>query len=582
MPRFATRFLLCIFIRLMLLPLVGWSLSVAAQDPKIEIKGGSESLRENIKHFLSLYDESCKTSPWRLRSLLRDAAGQIQEAARALGYYHLEYEEEFTEGEKCWSLVLRLKPGPRVRINDVSILLKGEAADDPLFRALAQDPGLEKGDKLNHARYESLKNRLKALASNRGYFDGKFARSRVAVDLKKNTADVELIYDSGQRYRFGKINLEQDILDEDFAQRYIEIKEGDYYETEKLLLLKNKYNASNFFSLASVSPDLQNMENGVVPINITLEPRKRHSYSVGAGVATDTGPRFLLGFEDHYFNRKGHSLRADLSASEINTTFEAAYTIPMTRPAQEFLKIYYGYEQEDTEVSLSNLYTVGSSYTRLEDNQWLYTYALNYEREDSIAGNEEEKRTHLVIPSVSMSRTKTDGNLTYPLRGWNFLTRLSGSPQTFGSDVSFVQLYARGKHIRPFAKGRLLLRLEAGVTNVDEFTDLPVSVRFFTGGDASVRGYDYRSLGGEDGLVAGGSNLLVSSIEYDYLIKPRWAIAAFYDQGNASNDSSFEFKRSAGLGVRWISPIGPVRIDVAKALDDEKSWALHLSMGPDL
>ena len=168
---------------------------------------------------------------------------------------------------------------------------------------------------------------------------------------------------------------------------------------------------------------------------------------------------------------------------------------------------------------------------------------------------------------------------------------MSGSPETLGSSVSFVQLYGRAKYIHPLGKGRLLLRAEAGMTEVDELTSLPASVRFFAGGDASVRGYDYESLGPKEDIevdgeivseVVGGNNLLVTSIEYDYLVRPKWAIAAFYDQGNAGNDFDFDFARSVGLGVRWISPIGPVRIDVAKALDEGRGWALHLSMGPDL
>lgn len=570
---------------LTLLAVCGWSqLAFAQPKPKIEIKGGNEALRENIRNFLPLYEEACKTPPWRLRSLLRESEREIVAAGQALGYYRLTFEHELTRTDDCWNMVIQLTPGEPVLVKEVRIVINGDGSEDRTFMRIQSDPGIAKGDRLNHGRYETLKNRFTSLAANRGYFDGRFEHSRVAVNVGENSAVVELVYDTGPRYRIGNIKIEQDILNDSFVQRYIEFEEGDYYSSEELLELKSMFNASNFFSTATIAPDLQRLEGESVPINISLEARKRYSYSVGAGVATDTGPRVLFGFEDRYISSRGHSLTADISVSEVTSTFEAAYNIPMTRPAHEQLRIYTGYDNTNTDVSKSDLYTIGTSYIRLEDNDWLYTYALNYEREDSVVGNEEEKRTHLIIPSISAFRTKAEGDPAYPRRGWSLLGRLSGSPDSLGSSVSFLQFHSRAKYIHSVGKGRVLLRAELGMTEVDELTSLPASVRFFAGGDASVRGYDYQSLGPKDsdGVVEGGNNLLITSVEYDYLIRPKWAVAAFYDQGNAGNNFDFDFARGVGLGIRWISPIGPVRVDVAKALDEGRGWALHLSMGPDL
>ena len=556
---------------------------MAAAKPKIEINGGNETLRDNIKHFLPVYDEACDTPPWRLRSLLRDSERQIKAAAEAVGYYHLTVDPQLTMTDDCWNMVVNVTPGPPVVIADVRISINGEGTEDKGFRKIQDRPGINVGDRLNHGTYESLKSRFTTLAASRGYFDGKFERSRVAVDVTKNTAVIELVYNTGVRYRIGEITLQQDILRDELVERYINFHEGDYYDSEKLLELKNLYNSSNFFSTASIAPDLQHLSDGKVPITVTLDERKRHSYSVGLGYATDTGPRVLLGFEDRYVNKRGHSITADLNAAEKNTTFEAAYSIPMERPAHEYLKFFYGYEY-DIRSDYSEVNSIGSKYTLYSSSEWLYTFALAYEIEDSAKGDAEKERSNLLLPSVSASRVSSDGNISYPLRGWSLLTKLSGSPESLGSTSSFLQLYGRVKYIHPLLKGRLLLRGEVGSTFGEDAAGLPVSLTYYAGGDASVRGYDYNSLGPTDdeGNVIGGGNLLVTSIEYDYLFKPKWAVAVFYDQGNAGNDWNFALKRGTGLGIRWISPIGPVRIDVAKALDDEKGWALHLSMGPDL
>lgn len=583
---YSARAFVCAF---MLLSISGTK-ALAAPAPEISIKGGSESLRENVRHFLPFADESCATPRWRLRSLLRDAESRIERAGEALGYYKMAVNTDFEMTEDCWRVAIVLTPNEPVRIGEVRIVINGEGSADKVFQEIYESPGIKMGDRLNHGRYEALKTRFSNLAAVRGYFDGRFELSQVSVDRTRTSARIDLVYNTGPRYHFGEINIQQDILDDDFVQRYLNIKEGDPYNSDDLLKLRDMYNASRYFSIATVGPDLQTLEDGKVPVNIQLDARKRHAYSVGAGVATDTGPRLLLGFEDRYVTRSGHSFIAESQISTVKSNLEAAYTIPMYRPAYEFVKIFTGYQREETSDTVYDLIKLGTSYTVYHENRWEQTYAIDYQVEDSVVGGVPMPRSHLIIPSVQFVRIKSDGS-PYPMEGWRLLTRLSGSPQSLGSSKSFLQFETRAKYIRPMLGGRLILRMDAGATDIEDAGDLPVSVRFFAGGDASVRGYGYKSIGhiDDEGNVIGGANLLAGSIEYDYLVRPKWAIAAFYDQGDAPAGHDFNFRRSVGLGVRWISPIGPVRIDVACALDDVRcgssgldGWGLHLSMGPDL
>ncbi|WP_435783840.1 autotransporter assembly complex protein TamA [Cellvibrio sp.] len=563
-----------------------------AAEPEIKILGGTKSLRENIRQHLTLADESCKTPLWRLHALLGDAENEITQAAQALGFYELQYDPKFVNDKDCWGLELKLTPGAPVLVTELRIEINGEGRGDDIFQSIYDKPGITVGKRLNHGAYESLKTRFGTLASVHGYFDANFEYSQITVNVAEKSAVIALVYNTGPRYRIGAINLQHDILDGNFLRRYLNISEGDYYDSDKLLDLKTLYNASNYFSLASISPEIQSLKDNEVPININLEARKRREYSVGAGVDTNTGPRVLLGFDDRYVNDRGHSVAADLNTGEKKTTALVAYTIPMSRPAYEFLRTYVGYEKEITDTSRIYKNTYGASYTYYQDNKWLQTYALDYQQENSFVGVESENKTDLVIPSVSVTRIKTDG-APYPLAGWTLMAKLSGSPESLGSDFSYLQFNARAKYIKAFSFGRILLRSEIGLTEVSEFSKLPASVRFFAGGDSSVRGYDYQSLGPTEQqvdkngvsktVVVGGNNLLVNSIEYDYLFKDtKWAAAVFFDAGNAADDSHIDVKRGAGVGGRWISPIGPIRLDVAKALDGDKGWRLHITMGPDL
>ena len=135
------------------------------------------------------------------------------------------------------------------------------------------------------------------------------------------------------------------------------------------------------------------------------------------------------------------------------------------------------------------------------------------------------------------------------------------------------------------SRGRVILRGEAGVTIASEVTVLPASIRFFAGGDQSVRGYDYKELGpvDENGEVIGGRYLLVGSIEYDHRITDDWSVAAFLDAGNAFDDFDEPLEQGAGFGVRWRSPVGPVRLDIANAISKPGNhWRVHFTIGPDL
>src|SRR5690606_32371504 len=141
--------------------------------------------------------------------------------------------------------------------------------------------------------------------------------------------------------------------------------------------------------------DLQQLDNAQVPVNIKLDARKRRGYSLGAGVATDTGPRLLLGYEDRYVTDTGHSFAALAHVATLKSSIEATYTIPMKRPAHEFLKFLTGFQREESADTLSNLTSIGANFSIYHEDRWLQVYALSYEMEDYVIADEEEKRSHL-------------------------------------------------------------------------------------------------------------------------------------------------------------------------------------------
>ncbi|WP_198144053.1 autotransporter assembly complex protein TamA [Gilvimarinus agarilyticus] len=555
-----------------------------AIEPKLELVGGSDALRDNIRAYLDLGSQSCRLARWHVRALGRELDSKVDEAARALGYYHLSSKKEFVRENDCWRLTLNITPGPAVAYEEVNIHISGEGKDNRrLLNARSNNP-LRAGSQLDHGRYEAYKNSLLKAANTQGYFDADFRRAEVLVSQERNTARVNIELDTGDRYRLGDIKVTHDILNDDLIDRYVTLEEGDEYNADDLVRLKSELQASNYFGGVNVVPQMQSLNDGTVPVNIDLNAGPKHSYSAGIGYASDTGPRILLGYENRYLNDRGHKLDVNINASEVITTYMVSYSIPMARPAYQVLRGYTGFTQEKINDSTSNRLATGVNYSSWENSAWLNNYGLSYEKEDYSFGDDPAQHSELIIPLYSTSYSSAK-DVNYPRRGWNVTMRLKGASESLISSTDFLQAYGRLKVILPLGDdSRLLLRGEAGVTEIDDFDKLPISLRFFAGGDSSVRGYGYKTLGptNDDDIVVGGSRLLTGSVEYDYRIFGDFSVATFYDEGTAFNKGYLDRYRGVGVGVRWISPVGPVRADVARALDGDEGWRLHLSVGPDL
>jgi translocation and assembly module TamA len=208
---------------------------------------------------------------------------------------------------------------------------------------------------------------------------------------------------------------------------------------------------------------------------------------------------------------------------------------------------------------------------------------MNYQHEDFSLG-EEDRRVNFFIPGFTLSQLSAD-DILFPRRGYTWSADLRGAPGLI-SDTTYARLELAGKRVYPLGeRGRLLLRSQLGAMSVEDFTRLPATERFFTGGDQSVRGYDFQTLAPEDdsGEVVGGQYLAVGSIELDYLFVGNFGAAVFVDSGNATDDFLPSLKTGAGIGFRWRSPVGMLRIDIAHPFDHpDDDYRLHITIGPAL
>lgn len=554
-----------------------------AASPRLEVEvtPRSAALRNNIAAHIGSLGERDAAALQRYR---RTAEAQTRKAAQALGYYRPQIVSEVID-EDPPRLRIEVQRGEPVRLRNIEIRVEGEAAQQSSFR-LPSDPQLAPGQRLDHGRYEAAKRAIQTQASRFGYFDGRFQRQSLLIDPEAGHADIELVFVSGERYRLGESLFYGDsLLDLDLLQRMQPFEAGAAYDAELIAEFYQALQSSGYFSAVRIDAEPASAMGQVIPVKVELGLREPRSFGVGLGFSTDVGPRGRANWTRHWANAQGHSYGAEMELSAPRQNVGLWYQVPGEKPLTDKLRLAGGYQNEeiaDTD-SRSRLLRLGPEWHSLRPSGWQRVLSLKWQHEDYRFGDDNGLST-LLLPGVSYSWLETDNRID-PSRGYRLMFEVQAAKEGLLSDTDLIHATASAKGlITVWERHRLLGRAHLGGT-LSDYESVPPSLRFFAGGDQSVRGYDYQSLSprNEKGERIGGRYMVAGSLEYQYSIAEKWRIAAFVDQGNAFRDFEMpNLKTGVGVGVRWVSPVGPLRLDLANGLDDEGGFRLHFSMGPEL
>ncbi|MFO1428826.1 MAG: autotransporter assembly complex family protein [Candidatus Competibacteraceae bacterium] len=517
----------------------------------------------------------------RLRQLNAQAEDNIREALQPFGYYHPTVGSSLERKNNDWVARYKIEPGPPVRISRVDIQLDGAGRDDPAFRNLVADSPLEPGERLVQPRYEEFKKKLELLASQRGYFKAQWQTHEIRINLVDNSAAIELKYDTGRRYYFGRVHWPETALAPEFLQRYLQFQPGDPYDSDALLNLQSNLINSGYFRQVEVAAPQEKAVDDRVPVDIGLHMRNPRQYSFGLGYGTGTGVRSRFGFEQRWLNPWGDKFKLDLLASRIFSALKTEYTIPGADPARDAYLLRSSLSHENSPVTKADSASVGAGWKR-QFGLWQVTTALDYSLNTFNVG--ERQSSYLLIPSLDLLRVKTDDPLNIG-QGTRLDLQLRGAYEPLLSSVSFVQGTVSGGWVERFAENhRFIVRGELGTTLVSDFEKLPPALRFFAGGDNSVRGYGWNRIAPRDneGNIVGGKNLIVGSVEYEYRFWKDWGVATFVDSGDAFDRARPSLKTGVGVGFRWFSPVGPLRIDLAHGLENNNLIRFYINFGPEL
>lgn len=519
-----------------------------------------------------------------LKRLHKAAPQEINSALQPFGYYHSTVESSLAREGDLWVVQYTVTLNRAILIDSVSVKLTGAGEAEPELRRILAVSLVRKGKRLNHQNYNLTKSALLQKSADLGYLDAGYTQARLAVDPSLHTANVTLLLDTGEKFVFGEVDIVQSALSDDAISRYLPFSPGDDFDVNKLIELELALSDSKYFERVDVEPNRQEASGNRIPVRVTAVAKRPREYTLGVGYGTNTGPRLKFGADFRRINKRGHRVSSDILFSGIKNSAAIQYEIPLGGGGKRNLRFLARIDEEEVgDDGKRNAFVTGVTYND-SWRGWQRRVYADYTSENFEFGQKDQTVAHL-IPGISFTYTKAD-DLLLSHRGRSWFFDIHGSSNAVLSSSSFLQARLVGQQVwSPSETTRILSRFEAGTTLVDDFTNLPASQRFFSGGDQSVRGYAFRALGSldTDDNIIGGRHLAAASLEFDYLFYKNFGGALFIDVGGATVDAPFDWSTGVGAGFRWKTPVGMFRFDAAVPLDDSSTdFRLHISIGADL
>lgn len=570
--------------------------NVFASNLVVELNKG---LPEKVSHNIHSYLGDLPNNDAERLLFIANARKNITKAIQALGYYRATIIINTIDGDDkpTWFTKVEITLNKPTLIESSEVLISGDAQYDEVFKELIKQQGFAQGEILDHGKYEQLKVSLASLGLTHGYFDATFIDSRIAIHQSYHSAKIYINYHSGQQFSFGQVNFSTIDIKNDLLTQLIPFNYDQPYHVKHLRELQNQLEQTQYFNNIVIEPKNNQAIDGIIPIDINIEKNQKHYFNFGLGYATDTELRVSAGWKTPLINRYGHKQATKITYSQINPVGQFNYTIPLSHPLDDVLQFELRLE-DDVYGDINSKYWSAQLARTRNNKSFISEYYLRYLQEDWQLNNQDYKSKYY-LPGMTWSKNTRTGNPINPSEGLSQYYNIEFSHQGIGADINLVRIYAKWKYITSFnEKQRFIARAEVGFLSPEqnEFNEISPSLRFFAGGDQSIRGFAYQSIGtttpnylhsAEDDkkvkFIVGGSRLLVGSIEYQYQFAEKWRAALFLDGGSAFKKNKLKAVYSIGPSIHYLSPLGSIRLDFGYSLSESNpSWRIHFNLGAEL
>jgi translocation and assembly module TamA len=546
---------------------------------------------DRIKHMLerglslTRWQNDARMTEALLRRLLAESVPEATQALNAEGWFSPRIETGVEPSGVGWIARIRIDPGEPTLVTAVDLKFSGPVVDsDPdsaaRLRAVRRAWSLAVGSRFRQEDWDAAKKRALAELSAERYAGASIAASEARIDPATRSAALSVTFDSGPPFFIGAVEVTgARRIDPRIAKNLNPLRVGEPWSRERVALYERRLVESGYFVGARVEIDPDPAKAKAAPLRVRVIEGRRQRIDAGIGFSTDVGVRGNLGYtnSDVRIFSKPWRLRSTLRADSRTQTVGGALDGP-PRPNGSWDTYGASLERTDIQNEKTQGSRVGYAYNwGLERNPSRIGLEWRVE-EREIAGVPDDNRYAVYLGYRKTLRDTDD--FVDPKRGYLGSIEL-GSALPGLATHNFQRALATFNVFVPAGpRDDFQFRAQGGYVLASSSSGIPSAYLFRTGGDQTVRGYAFESIGvPEANAIVGGRYLTVGSAEYIHWLTPEWGAAAFFDAGDAFDDpSAYKLKRGYGVGARWRSPIGPFRIDLAYG-EENAQLRLHFSAG---
>ena len=526
----------------------------------------------------------------RLRRRAEDDRANLLRALRSQGYYDGDVSVAMNDTVKPIKVAFNVTPGPTYRFRSLGIEV--EPPDPALAVPTPQEIGLGLGAP---AAAQTILDAERALLNRvlaQGYALARLNTRRAVVDHATHAMDLSLSVNPGPVTRFGPATIAGlQTIDQDFIENRLDWHEGELITPERLENARQSLLETGLFSTVQIDVDDTLDSEGQVPVTVKVTERKHRSIGVGVRYRTDEGPGGNVSWEHRNMFGRGERVAVELDGSFIGAHLIGTFRKPdFGRRNQALLgEVRLSYDDTDAFKSESLATQVGLERQLGEGMIVAGGVAFRAEHVEDASTDDRETFGLLSLP-VTFKWDRSD-NLLDPSKGGRLGVSNEPFVDVIGNGLLFNKTrvdYAHYLQVLDEPQVVLAGRTAVGALAGASREDVPANLRYYAGGGGSVRGFGYQLAGKltDNDKPIGGRSLLELSGEARVRVTESVGVVAFVDAGTVYSSSVPDFSETlrigAGPGVRYFSPIGPIRLDVGFPLNPRNSddtWQLYVSIG---
>lgn len=516
--------------------------------------------------------------------LAEEAPDNVKTMLKTKGYFNGSVNVQ----DNGSSYTVAVNPGPRTKIDNVSVAILGDILSDDNLAEYYQKAMLNwqqpVGEYFDQDGWSGSKTSVLSAVTRKKYPLAKLSNTQATVNPNNNTADLNVIVESNRPIYFGDFEITGTRrYPDNVVAGLARFKPGAPYDLDLLLDFQQALEQNGHYSGASVQADFDRLQGDRVPVKVNVTEVKRHKLETGIRYDSEYGLGGRIGYDYYNLFNKGYIGSVVWDMDKYETTLAAGISQPRNSEGK-YWTTNTSYNRSTTQNLEKRALTSGI--WRVRDRNGIESrLGIEFITEDRKVPdtNYDLGRSHATMLTASWKRQNIETELR-PENGYYLDGKIGATLGNFLSSTTMARATARaGYFYTPENKklGTFIVRGQAGYVYAREGEDVPSSLMFRTGGASSVRGYELDSIGlaGPNNSVLPDRALLVGSLEYQFPITKSVSGAVFHDVGDAAgNFKRMSMKHGTGLGVRWFSPVAPFSFDVAYGHQDKKlRW--HISLG---